>query len=202
MTYAHLLYDVALTLIEGIGPVKARTLLRHVGNAEAVFKENPAHLIKIPDIGKALAEKVKTSDTLHRAEQELLWAENHNVQVLHFQDACYPDRLKHCYDFPLILYMRGNADLNNPKSLAIVGTRSMTPYGREQVNHLIAELAQSGMLIVSGLAYGIDITAHTAAMEAKLPTVGVVAHGHDRMYPSVHRHTALSMEQNGGVITE
>lgn len=197
-----MLYDIALTLVEGIGPIKARTLLRHIGSAEGVFKEKPSRLVLIPDIGKGLVENLKTSAALSRAERELEFIASQDVRVLHFQDEDYPSRLKQCYDFPLVIYMRGNANLNVSKALAIVGTRNITPYGREQVTALVADLANSGVLIVSGLAFGVDVTAHSAALEHHLPTVGVVAHGLDRIYPAAHRNIARNMLQDGGIVTE
>jgi DNA processing protein len=189
-------------MVEGIGPIRARTLLRHVGSAEAVFKEPAKHLLKVPEIGKIQVERIKSADVLQRAERELLWADAEGVRVIHFQDEAYPYRLKQCYDFPLIIYMRGEVNLNMRRTLAIVGTRSITPYGREQVHKLIDDLRGSGVLIVSGLAYGIDVAAHAAALENDLPTVGVVAHGLDRIYPAAHRHIARKMEQSGGVLSE
>ena len=143
-------------------------------------------------------------EAFKRAEEELLFAERNNIQCITYNDEQYPSRLKECQDAPLALFYRGNASLNALRVVGVVGTRHATPYGEEICRNFMEELATAcpDTLVVSGLAYGIDIHAHRAALQHKLPTVGVLAHGLDRIYPSAHRETAVKMMDNGGLLTE
>ena len=138
------------------------------------------------------------------AEEELLFAEKNNIQCITFRDERYPSRLRECEDAPLALFYRGNTPLNALRVVSVVGTRHATPYGEEICRQFMKDLAEAcpDTLVVSGLAYGIDIHAHRAALQNGLPTVGVLAHGLDRIYPSVHRETAVEMMDNGGLLTE
>lgn len=200
----NLIYQVGLTMINGVGEAHARQLLQTLGDAEAIFLESQANLEKIPGITSALAEEIKRPDVLLKAEKEIAFAESKQINLYFFTDPRYPQRLKQCADAPLLFYYRGNADLDAPHILSIVGTRQATHYGQEMTEKLLSDLSERmpNLLIVSGLAYGIDICAHTNALQNGLPTVGVLAHGLDRIYPSAHRKTAIEMMQNGGLLTD
>lgn len=199
-----LLYQIGLTMINGIGGILARQLLNAFGDAESVFKEKRQSLERVPGIGTLLAEEIKRPEVLQRAEKEISFMEKAQITPLLLEDRDYPERLKECPDAPLVLYYKGKANLNVPHVLSIVGTRHATPYGQESVEHLLEGLQSfyPDILIISGLAYGIDIKAHRSALACHFPTVGVLAHGLDRIYPSVHRQTAVSMLEEGGLLTD
>ncbi len=197
-----LLYQIGLTLIPNVGDVSAKTLVAYCGSAEAVFREKKSKLEKIPDIGPVTASSIVHQKILARAEEELKFIEKQKVQALFFLDPLYPRRLLNCADSPILLYYKGKADLNAEKILAVVGTRNASEYGIKICEKIIEGLSTHGVLILSGMAYGIDITAHKAAMKEKIPTVGVLAHGLDQLYPKLHSNQAQKMMESGGLITE
>lgn len=199
-----ILYQIGLTMINGIGGTLARQLLNAFGDAESVFKEKKRSLERVPGIGTLLAEEIKRPEVLQRAEKEIAFMEKAHITPLLMEDRNYPKRLKDCPDAPLVLYYKGSADLNVRHILSIVGTRHATPYGQESVDRLLEGLASyyPDVLIVSGLAYGIDIKAHRSALACHFLTIGVLAHGLDRIYPSVHRQTAINMLEEGGLLTD
>ncbi|MDR0421461.1 MAG: DNA-processing protein DprA [Proteiniphilum sp.] len=198
------LYRIALTQIKGIGVMHARSLMQATGDEEAIFKEDVRKLEAIPRISRELIREIRDPGVLKRAEEELKFAENNKLRLLFFTDEDYPQQLTQCIDAPILLYFRGNAGLNHPKTLSIVGTRNATRYGEDFCREFIEELADRipDIQIVSGLAYGIDVCAHRAALKNNLSTVAVLAHGLDRIYPRMHRQTAVEMLQNGALITE
>lgn len=196
------LYRIGLTLIPGIGDVLAKNLVSYCGSPEAVFREKRSKLLKIPGIGQVLSNMVSNADVLKYAEKELKFIEKYKITPLFYTDAAYPKRLKNCHDSPVVVYYKGNADLNAARVLSVVGTRNMTPYGRKQCESMIEELAAHDVLVVSGLAYGVDICAHRACLKHKIPTVGVLAHGLDKLYPATHRSVAEAMLKNGGLLTD
>jgi DNA processing protein len=196
------IYEVAVGLIPGIGNMLTKQLISYCGSAEEVLKKSKTSLKKIPNIGDALATQIINSNVLHEAEQELKRAEKMGVEILFYTDEKYPHRLKQIADAPTIIYCKGKADFNNQKVIAIVGTREATIYGKELTEKIVEELKPQNCLIVSGLAYGIDIYAHKAALKFGLPTVGVMASGIDIVYPAVHKSTAIEMQENGAIITE
>ena len=198
------IYQIGLTMIEGVGDVLARHLLEVLGDAEAVFVEKPHLLEKVPGIGKTIATKERRDKALSLAEKELAFVEKNHIALYFLTDADYPKRLFECPDAPVLFYFKGNADLNAARVISVVGTRRATAYGQEQTEHLLNELSRSfpDLLVVSGLAYGIDICAHRSALKCQLPTVGVLAHGLDRIYPPVHRATAVEMLAHGGLLTD
>ncbi len=202
----ELLYQIALKQIHGIGDVIAKNLIAYCGSASAVFNTKKETLIKIPQVGGYVAKIVldsrNTSEIFKRAEEEIKFIEEENITPLFFTDAAYPNKLKHCNDAPVLLFYKGNADLNKEKIVAVIGTRNATDYGKQQTEKLIADLAAENILIVSGLAYGIDVCAHKAALTNKLDTVGVLAHGLDDLYPDLHTNTANKMIHQGGLLTE
>lgn len=200
---SELIYQIVLTQLPGIGSVSARKLVNAVGSAEAVYKENAVKLALVPGISEKIIRLIKpTTDHFKRAEKELEFIQKFKVKTHFVADDTYPLRLKHCADAPVLLYSLGNTDFNNIKVLSFVGTRMPTDYGKEMCRYLIKGLADLGILIVSGLAYGIDTAAHKSALESSLQTVGVLAHGLDRVYPSANTALAHRMIQNGGLITE
>lgn len=203
MISVDLIYQIGLTLLDGVGDVLAKNLVAYCGSAEQVFKTNKSQLEKIPGIGTYTSKAIlQSKSVLEKAEQEIKFIENNSIQVLFFTDKNYPQRLRNCSDSPVMLYYKGNANLNSEKIVSVVGTRTPSLYGKQMTEKLILDLTESGCLIVSGLAYGIDITAHKAALDNSLNTVGVLAHGLDRVYPSVHSNYAEKMISQGGLLTE
>jgi DNA processing protein len=197
----ELLYLIALSRIHGLGPIKAKSLITHLGSARAVFREKPHHLYRIPDIGKATVSALSSAD-IKRAEKEVDYILKEGIRVASWSDEHYPERLRQCDDGPLLLFARGNFEWNPSKAISIVGTRKADSYGKDFCHKLIEQLTVFKPTIISGLAHGIDAAAHIAAIECKLPTLGCVAHGLDKIYPPIHRPLAARMELNGGIITE
>ena len=204
MNPEQLKFSIGITLINGIGNNIAKNLISTLGNEEAVFKEKKKNLEKIPGIGEKLAFQINQhGDVLQRAEAEVEFILKNKISYFHYADNQYPFRLKECPDAPLLLYFKGNTDINTVKIIGIVGTRSPTDYGKQLCRDFIRELRDiPGVLIISGLAYGVDICAHKASLENDIPTLGVVAHGLDMIYPRIHRNTAVKMIETGGLITE
>lgn len=199
---SELLYRMALTQIPNVGAVTAKTLIGYCGSAEAVFKSSKKHLLKIPNIGEITAETILKCEVIGKAEKEMLFAEKNDVQLLSYTDTEYPERLKNRHDAPVILYYKGNADLNHGRIISIVGTRQPTPYGLKMCDKIIEELKNYNVTVVSGLAFGIDIAAHRKCLEVNIPTIAVMGTGLQRIYPSEHRDTAHKMLDNGGLLTE
>lgn len=178
------IYQIGLTMINGVGDILARHLLQALGEAEAVFTEKQQLLGRIPGIGSNIAAEIKRPEILQRAEKELAFIEKNNISCYYLTDTDYPVRLRECPDTPILFYFKGNTDLDATRIISIVGTRNATKYGRELTESLIKDLAKviPDLLVVSGLAYGIDICAHRNALYNRLPTVAVLAHGLDRIY--------------------
>ena len=198
------IYQIGLTMINGVGDILARHLLEALGDAEAVFTEKRQSLEKIPGIGDSIITEIKRADVLLRAEKELAFAQKNGISIYFLKDINYPERLRECPDAPVLFYFKGNADLNAAHIISVVGTRRASAYGQEVTERLLRDLSVSfpDLLVVSGLAYGIDICAHRNALKNQLPTVGVLAHGLDRIYPPVHRSTAIEMLDRGGLLTD
>ena len=199
------LQQLALTLLPGIGPVHARKLLDHYGSEEAVFRESAKDLSAIPGMGEKLAHSFKPAFRNHafkKAEAELNFIEKAGIRLLFYMDEQYPRRLKHCYDAPVMLFYRGNSNMDHLRVLSIVGSRKATSYGKMLCESLVEGLGPYEPLIVSGLAYGIDVTAHKAALKNGLPTIGVLGHGMNRIYPAAHVRVSREMEQQGGLLSE
>lgn len=196
------IYQVALSMVPGIGDITAKTLVSYCGSAKEVFKKNRNHLSKIPGIGQINADKILSFNDFSTAEAEINKCIKHKIEILFFTDSSYPKKLKHAPDSPSVLFYRGTANLNNYKTVAIVGTRKSTGYGREFTEKIVEKLAPHNALIVSGLAYGIDINAHKAALKYGLDTIGVMASGLDIIYPDMHRRIATEMLHHGGLLTE
>ena len=195
-------YQIALTLVPGIGPILGKTLVSYCGGPEAVFRETKSRLKRIPRISEELAEAIVRRDVFERAEEEAAFVKKNDINVLFFTDEEYPHRLKHCEDAPALLYYKGKGNLNHERVLAMVGTRNATDYGKKVCEDIITGLASLDVCIVSGLAYGIDTAAHKTAVKNNLSTVGVLAHGLEKIYPPENKSLATKMMNNGGVVTE
>ena len=198
------LYRIALTQIKGVGVMHARNLMEIVGDEEAIFREDARKLESIPRITRRLIQEIRNPDVLRQAEKEVEFVKKNNLRILFYTDTEYPQRLSQCLDAPILLYAKGHIDFNRKKVIAVVGTRNETRYGQDFCRGFIRDLAGRlpGIQIVSGLAYGIDIHAHRAALQNGLSTVAVLGHGLDRIYPSMHRQTAIEMLQHGALLTE
>jgi DNA processing protein len=198
------LYQIALTFIPGVGAVHARNLINAVGDEEALFHEKRSNLKKIPGLSHRLIDEILNPEVLRRAEKELQFIDKHGIKVLFYTQEDYPSRLTNCIDAPVLLYCKGEVSYNLPKVVSVVGTRNASRYGLEWCRQFVGELSLlfPDILIVSGLAYGIDICAHRTAVENRVATVAVLAHGLDRIYPALHRKTAEEMLERGGWVTE
>lgn len=192
---------MALSILNGLGPVKARLLLNAVDSVEEIFTQTPAALSKIEGITSGFISKLEREKALIRAEQEAQFIDDNNVQLHYFQDANFPILLKETSDCPIVLYTLGKVDFNQT-NISIVGMRKSTIYGKKICDHLVKDLSPYKVQIISGLAHGIDKAAHEAAIHNNLPTLGVLGHGLDTMYPAAHRPLAKRMLDNGGIVTE
>lgn len=202
MNEQELFYVLALQKVELVGDIVAKKLINHIGNAQDVFKAKPSLLSSIDGIGSVLIQNLKNDQVFKKAEAELKFITQNNIDTAFFKDDNYPEKLKHCIDGPVLLFTTGNINLANRKIISIVGTRQITPQGTEFCKKLITDLVPLDPIIVSGFAYGVDIVAHQAAMENNLQTIGVVAHGLNQIYPSAHKKYVPKMEENGGFMTE
>jgi DNA processing protein len=204
MTSDTLLYQVALSIVPGIGGILARNLVAYIGSVEGIFREPVSRLKKIPGIGEINARKLREKNVLLRAEEELLFMEHNGIRALFYLDENYPHRFRNCADAPIICFMKGVVNLDCAKAVSIVGTRNATDYGRQMCEELIRDLADHGhqVLVVSGLAYGVDIQAHKSALKHGFPTVGVLGHGLDKLYPAAHTRIARAMMEHGALLTD
>jgi len=202
MSDQDLFYLLALLKVEGVGDIMAKKLLTHCGNAEAVFKTKTNQIAAIDGVGSVLLNNLKDKSVFEKANRELEFINANDINFSFFQDENYPERLKHCFDSPVLIFSAGNINLKNKKIISIVGTRQITSYGTEFCKKLIEDLAPLDPVIVSGFAYGVDIVAHQLAMDYNLQTIGVLAHGLNQIYPKTHKKYVAAMEQNGGFITE
>lgn len=199
-----LLYKIGVSIIPGVGPITARKLISYTGSEEAVFKEKKTNLLKIPGVGEIVASKLNLDEILKKATEVYNFTQRYNIKTFFYLDKNYPKSLQKYDDSPIILYTKGDIDFNKGKFLSVVGTRSITHYGENLCNNLITDLAKEGFnpIIVSGLAYGVDATAHTSALNNSLKTIAVLGHGLDRIYPSSHKELAQRIMDNGALITE
>ena len=196
-------YQIALTLLPGIGDISGKKFVQYCGSAEAIFKEKRKSLEKITGMREASINAIcKPKEYLKRAEEEIEFVEKNGIQPLFFLDSDYPRRLSQCDDAPMMLYYKGKANLNANRVVAIVGTRNITEYGKENCNQLVEDLKDDNVLIVSGLAYGVDTCAHKASVKNGIPTVGVMGSGMQQIYPAVNKKLASDMQEQGGILTE
>ena len=203
MSSEDLHYKIALNLIDGVGFKTAKKLMASFGDAKNIFSQKrQKDFEEIEGITKKVVVNILKKETFERAEKEVKFIEKHKIETLFYKDPRYPKRLKQCEDAPVLLFSKGNVDYNNQKVICIVGTRKPSPYGKKITTDLIDALQQYQLLIVSGLAYGIDVIAHKHAVKCNIATVGVLAHGLDKIYPTEHRSVALDMIENGSLLTE
>ncbi len=197
-----LLYQIALTLVPNIGDVHAKALVNIYGDAQSVFKAKKKELEAIEGIGTIRANSIKAFTDFTSSEAEIKFIEKYKIAPLFITDKSYPQRLLNCYDSPVLLYYRGTADLNTSKIISVVGTRNNSEYGKMVCEKLIEEVSEQNIVVVSGLAFGIDTIAHKAALKNNLQTVGVLAHGLDRIYPTQNKTLAKQMTEQGGLLTD
>lgn len=197
-----LLYQIALTLVPNIGHVHAKILATHFGDAESIFKAKKKDLEHLDGIGTIRAKSIKEFNSFTSAEKEIAFIEQYKIAPLFITDKNYPKRLLNCYDSPVLLFYRGSADLNTSKIIGIVGTRNNSEYGKTICEQLVQDLSGHNILIASGLAFGIDTIAHKNSLKNNLPTVGVLAHGLDNLYPAQNKSLAKQMIEQGGLLTE
>lgn len=195
-------FNIALTLVPGLGAITGRKLLDHFGSAQAIFEASTKQLIEIHGIGQEIAKAIKQVDPLKISDDEVSYIDAEGIQAICYTDSSYPTSLKHCRDAPVLLYYKGRELLKPKRSISIIGTRTPSEYGRWVCEQFVEGLAEAGLTVVSGLAYGIDIIAHRKCLELGLPTVGVMANGFNKMYPASHLKTAVKMQANGGILTE
>ena len=196
-------FQIAVTLIPGIGDISGKRFVAYCGGAEAVFKETRKSLEKISGIREVTLDALShPAPILKRAEQEVAFIEKNGIRPLFYLDKDYPRRLLQCDDSPMMLYYQGNVNLNAARVVAIVGTRNVTDYGKEHCSKLVNDLLDEQVLIVSGLAYGVDTVAHRSAVKAGIPTVGVLGNGLQQIYPAANKRLASEMVSHGGLLTE
>ena len=201
--YSDLLYQLALTEVPHIGCVHAKTLAQVFGSAEKIFKAKQHQLEKMEGIGEVRAHAIKSFSDFSNVEEELKFIEKFKIKTLFLTDEDYPQRLLNCYDSPTLLFYKGDADLNASKIISVIGTRNHTDYGKQVTEKLIKELVSQNVLVISGMAFGIDAIAHKSAVKNNLATVGVLAHGLDQIYPNEHTHLAKDiLKHGGGLLTE
>ncbi len=198
----QLMYRLAVHSLPGIGPITARNLISYCGGVKEVFSKRKSLLEKIPGIGPERIKDILSFNDFSSVQNELAYLKKNDVQCLFYLDEKYPARLKNCDDAPILLFYKGNEDLNKQKIISIVGTRHMTSYGKESLEKIVHDLSSYNPLIISGLAYGVDIHAHKMAMKYGLKTIGVVAHGIGKIYPAENASTAEKMISEGGILTE
>lgn len=196
-------YQVALSLIPGIGPVLAKQLINHFETPQNIFKATKGRLTKVNGLGKKLAELISgENELLTKADQVLERSAKLGVQTHFYKEDSYPERLKSILDAPIVLYTKGDVNLNAERTLGIVGTRKATKYGLRQTEDLVESSRHSNAVVISGLAYGIDVKSHEAALKENIPTYGVLACGLDTIYPSSHKSISQKMLEKGGLISE
>ena len=200
----ELLAFIALTATPGLGNLGARHLIDVMETAESIFRERKNLPKLVPGISEKAVKALDSAEPFRHAEKEWRFVEENHIRCLPITSEEYPSRLRECPDAPILLYYKGKGKLNALKAVSMVGTRNATPYGKQLCSDFLRELKEAfpGTLVASGLAYGIDIAAHRAALACGLPTVAVLAHGLDRIYPSLHKDVAEEMQEQGGILTE
>lgn len=198
----NLLYALALQNVTKIGDVTAKKLIAHCGSVEAVFKEKKENLLKIDGIGTVTISDLYNSKHLKEAEKELEFIKAEGIKTHYFTSDNYPEKLKHCIDSPILLFQAGNINIKQKRIISIVGARKITTSGIAFCEKLVEALAIYNPVIVSGFAYGTDITAQKAAIKHELQTIGCLAHGLNQIYPKTHKKYMASVEKNGGFYTD
>ena len=203
MSPQDLLYEIALTRVPNIGVRLAKILIANCRGAQAVFEESKKNLLKINGIGQRHADSIILSDPLHEAEANVKFLEDHECRISYYlNDSTYPQRLLQYDDAPILLYHRGTSDLNEIRTVGIVGTRKPNNYGKSQAEQLVEELKHLNVQIISGLAYGIDSIAHQSSITHHIDNIAVMGTGLDKIYPAQNRKLAQQLQQNGSLLTE
>ncbi len=202
MTETDLLFVLALQHVPNIGDITAKKLISHCGSAEAVLKEKKQNLLKIDGIGSVILSSLFDSSHLKEAEKELHFINSNTIKASYFKDDEYPEKLKHCIDSPILLFESGTISLKQQRIISIVGARKITTQGIAFCENLVETLQPFNPVIVSGFAYGTDITAHKVALKQELQTIGCLAHGLNQIYPKVHKKYIVDVEKNGGFFTD
>lgn len=202
MTDQEFIYALALQHVPKIGDVTAKKLIGHCGSAEAVLKERKQNLLKIDGVGITTIGDLFNTSHLREAEQELQFIKDNEIEILYFTGEGYPEKLKHCIDGPILLFKSGNINLKSQRIISIVGTRKITTNGISFCEKLVEQLTPFNPVIVSGFAYGTDITAQKAALKHNLQTIGCLAHGLNQIYPPSHKKYVVEVERNGGFFTD
>lgn len=200
--YEDIIYQIALTLIPGIGPSGSRTLLKQVDHISDIFSTNKDLVNSLPGLQFVKNKQELIPQALHLALKEYEFIEKYGIQTYFLSDRLYPARLRQCSDAPLLLYAKGAVNLNPPKMVSVVGTRHATQYGMQLCEELIQSFRDLDIVVVSGLAHGIDGIVHRLCVKYDVPTIAVLAHGLDTVYPSQHVKLAKQMQELGGLITE
>ncbi|MDR1887079.1 MAG: DNA-protecting protein DprA, partial [Prevotellaceae bacterium] len=202
MTSDDLLYTIALTMIPGVGGITARKLVAACGSPREVFDAPNKKLAGV--LNANVTGTLNRTEILKEAEKELRFAVSNGIKVLCYTDDDYPQRLKQCADAPAVLFVKGVANLNSPKIISMVGTRSASNYGLSLCRKFIAELVEKNYrpVIVSGLAFGIDVCAHTSALSNGLDTVAVMGTALNKTYPAAHENIARQIEKQGALVSE
>lgn len=198
----EIFYQLALCEVENLGVMSVKKLIRYFGSAREVFNLSSRELMQVPGMSIIRASSISKFRNFEVAEENINYAEKHGHRIISFLDADYPNRLKHCEDGPIVLFKNGNADLSAKRMVSVVGTRKISPYGKEVTRELIESMLPYDITVVSGLAYGVDIHAHQACIDLGLPTIGVLGHGLDSIYPNSHTRHAKKMIENGALLTE
>jgi DNA processing protein len=195
---------IALSIIPKVGPRLVRRLVSYSGGVEDVFRQKRRQLEKVPGIGEGKASQMNFDKLMKEAENELGYIEKHGIKALFYLDKEYPARLRECEDGPVIIYTKGEVDINATKAISIVGTRKATEYGKSSTEEIVSYLASRypDLLVISGLAYGIDVTAHKAALKNNLKTIAVLGHGLQFIYPSLHAGYSRKIVEQGALLTE
>lgn len=197
-------HQIALSMLPGVGPKMARLLVAYLGSPSAVFKESTDLKTQVPGFSKERFRSLNRTRALLKAEETLKFIESQGLSTHFFTDKTFPYRLKQCQDAPVLLYSRGEPVLNADRTIAVVGTRNMTSYGKKIIHELIDHLSQFDVQVISGLAYGVDNEAHRRCIHHRMSTIGVLGHGLDRIYPARNRKTAQHMIESvgSGLLTE
>ncbi|SEK75588.1 DNA processing protein [Aquimarina amphilecti] len=202
MTKEKLIALLTLKKVPNLGDSSIKKLIREVGSAEAVLSEKTTNLLKIDGIGTTRIKEIHSAKHRIAAENELKFVEDNKINYTIYDEIDYPEKLKYCIDGPVVLFSKGNIDLKNRKMLSIVGTRKVTSYGVKFCEELIETVVPLNPVIVSGFAYGVDITAQRTAVKHNLQTVGCLAHGLNQIYPKTHKKYMSQIEENGGFFTD
>lgn len=198
----ELLYQLALSKVDHVGCIRARMLVDHYGSAKTLFEEVRHMRLKSFPVNSKVFHALQSKNTLKSAEAEMAYADKNGIRILNYKDDKFPARLNNQIDAPFLLYYKGNADLNAQRVISIVGSRKITEYGKSLVHTLISSLTDLDVLVISGLAYGVDSAAHTECVQCNIPTVGILGHGLDQIYPSSNKSLAKQMTERGGLLSE